>query len=119
MGKQRRRERIKIETREELNVRKRRERVHNKLENICNDLSKYQGKMSEKSVNMFANDVGLQSLWKSGIDSYIEAYKNGIESDKKTFCKLFECFEKQQKYENEIARYQSEIESVESQLNHL
>merc|ERR1712048_900766 len=110
---------IGIESEQEYKIRKRRERVHNQLENICTDLEQYQMKMNEKTKDMFGNDVSLQNLWKIGIDAYIEAYKNGIESDKKTHCKLLECYERQQKYENEIARYQSEIESVESQLKHL
>merc|ERR1712154_176567 len=74
---------IKIENENEYNIRKRRDKIHNKLDQISRDLEKYEKKMNEKYNEMFLNDPNLSKLCKNGMEGFIEGYKNAIKQTKK------------------------------------
>merc|ERR1719295_1341478 len=113
--------RIGIETEQELNVRKRRERIHDQLERIMADIGRYEVTVKEKGDGMFggAEEGKWNKIWKMGMEQYIECYRNAVRSDKEVYCQLIECMEKQGVLENDIQRVHSQIDAIDCRLKYL
>ncbi len=116
--------RIGMETEHELKVRKRRKRIHDKLDDIVESVDLYEASMKEKGGGMFVDsadpeELNLSKLWRIGMEQYVQCYRGAVRSDKEVYCELLECLEKQGQCENDIQRVQTQIEAIDCRLKHL